>query len=369
MKRICIFGVVFCITSLTVFISCNEDEQAAYSSEVEYYKYNQLTNIYDNEIAPLNVSFVKETETLEILVKAFKSDVTITNLNAVQEQWKAIQKVWKQLELYDLGEVANSFVAFEINRWPTDPERIEENIASDEVLDAEFIASIGSSSKGISGLEYVLFGTDNNVDLESFTTMDNADRRLSYLVAMSENLVVKSNQLQGLWENNKDVFVGGLENGISGTQNQVINAMVTLIEEIIISKLGIPLGDNNGGVIEPDRLEAYRSETSKDIIQQHLIALKRAYEGDFTQSPFRVGFDDFLVLIGSEEFSISIHDQFVICQEKIDAINGSLVSEIETNPAAVLDLKNAFRDLLVLIKVDMANILGSTITFNDNDGD
>jgi predicted lipoprotein len=145
--------------------------------------------------------------------------------------------------------------------------------------------------------------------------------------------------------------------------------MVTLIEEIIISKLGNPLGDSNGGMIEPDRLEAHRSNYSKEIIQQHLIATHRCYRGEFAMTPFRVGFDDFLVLIGSESLSLRIEAQFSDCQDKLDAIEGSIEDEIVTHPEGVIDLKNSFRDLLVLLKVDMANVLGSTITFNDNDGD
>ena len=74
-------------------------------------------------------------------------------------------------------------------------------------------------------------------------------------------------------------------------------------------------------------------------------------------------------LIGSEDFAIKISDQFTECQKQLDAIEGTLEDEIITNPEAVVALKDSFRDLLVLIKVDMANVLGSTITFNDNDGD
>lgn len=156
---------------------------------------------------------------------------------------------------------------------------------------------------------------------------------------------------------------------MDGSQNQVINQMVSIIEEILIGKLGKPLGDSNGGNVAINKLEAGRSGASLEIINQHLLSLKRCYNGDFAQTPFRIGFDDFLILIGSEDFSIKISKQFLVCQEKIDAIQHPLKEELLSNPETVVDLKNSFRDLLVLIKVDMANILGSTITFNDNDGD
>ncbi|WP_024771360.1 imelysin family protein [Aquimarina macrocephali] len=367
-KKIYTTVVLLGVIISSSFISCEDDSE--YTSEVQFYKKNQLTNIYTNEIAPLNVNFVEQSELLEQSIKRFQNEITLANLQLVQEQWKAVQLVWKQLELYDLGNVANSFISFEINRWPTDTQRIDENIIGTEVLNTNFIASIGSSSKGISGIEYLIFSSEGKTaTLNRFTTDENAVRRLEYLVALSENLKTKSVELKNLWETNEESFTSALENGISGSQNQIINAMVTLIEEIIISKLGSPLGDSNGGTIESERLEAYYSGFSKEILQQHLVALKRCYTGDFAQTPFRVGFDDFLTLIGSENFSNKIITQFSVCQSRLDDIKGTLKEEITSNPEAVTALKDSFRDLLVLVKVDMANVLGSTITFNDNDGD
>lgn len=363
---IAILGVTAIASSL--FISCEEDSE--YTSEVQFYKKNQLTNIYDNAIVPLSADFVKQTGELEVSISLFKEQTTLANLQNIQKQWKDVQMVWKQLELYDLGEIANTFISFEINRWPADIAKINANIEGTAVLNTNFIASIGSSSKGISGIEYLIFSPEGNeVVLDTFTGSENAARRLEYLLALSTNLKIKSTDLQKLWKDNKEGFVNALENGINGSQNQVINAMVTLIEEIIISKLGNALGDTNGGRIEPKRLEAFYSGFSKEILQQHLMALEKCFTGDFSKTPFRVGFTDFLTLIGNEKFSDKISTQFSVCQTKLDAINGTLQEEIIVNPQSVIELKDSFRDLLVLIKVDMANILGSTITFNDNDGD
>lgn len=364
-KTILLFVIGFMIVAFSLQ-SCEKEGNSDSLSQTEFHKKAQLTNIYENEIATLASDFIKQTTLLKGAAKTYQINTTSENLVTAQEQWKLVQLAWKQLELYDLGAVADSFIAFEINRWPTDTSRIEDNINGAEIINETFIASIGSSSKGIAALEYLLFPTQDSTlnSTNSYVT-----RKNNYLVALTENLSSKSIQLEELWKTNEIVFVDALENGIDGSQNQLINAMVTLIEEIIISKLGNPLGDTNGGTIEPERFEAYHSEFSKDIIQQHLTALKRCYKGDFAKTSFRVGFDDFLVLIGSENFSIKISDQFIVCQEKLDAIQGTLENEIVSNPEAVIELKDAFRDLLVLIKVDMANVLGSTITFNDNDGD
>lgn len=366
MKNKITFSLLSCILVAGLFQACENDVDSDSLTNTEFHKKAQLTNIYDNEISPLSSNFTEQTLLLQIALQEYETSPNSENLSVAQEQWKSVQLVWKQLELYDLGGVADSFISFEINRWPTDTDRIEENINGTEVLNEDFIASKGSSSKGIAALEYLLFATS---DTSLNTSAIYQTRKFDYMIAVAQNLNTKAIQLNALWETNEVVFIGALENGISGSQNQVINAMVTLIEEIIISKLGSPLGDNNGGTIDPERFEAHYSEFSKEIIQQHLTALNSTYEGDFAQTSFRVGFDDFLDLIGSEEFSIKISNQFTECQKQLDAINGTLENEIVTNPDNVTALKDSLRDLLVLIKVDMANVLGSTITFNDNDGD
>ena len=366
MKKKITFSLLCCLLLTVIFQSCENDTDSDTLSNTEFHKKAQLTNIYDNEISPLSLNFTEQTLLLRVAIQEYQVSPTAENLSLAQEQWKASQLVWKQLELYDLASVADSFISFEINRWPTDTSRIEENINGTELLNEEFIASKGSSSKGLAALEYLLFARS---DASLSTASDYEIRKSAYMISVAQNLNTKAIELEALWKTNEADFVGALENGISGSQNQVINAMVTLIEEIIISKLGNPLGDTNGGTIEPERFEAYYSKFSKEIIQQHLTALNRSYKGDFAQTSFRVGFDDFLELIGSEEFSIKISDQFSECQKQLDAIKGTLEDEIVSNPDNVVALKDSLRDLLVLIKVDMANVLGSTITFNDNDGD
>lgn len=364
-----LYRLLTIVFTILFTVSCEKEGSVGYNSEVQRHKKAQLENIFDNEISRLNSEFIAETTELNTIVAAFKQETTVPNLIATQIQWLEMVKVWKQMELYNIGDISASFLHSEISRWPTNEKFINDFIDETEIIDEAFIASKGSSSKGISALEFFLFSENNETVVSSFTSDNNFEKRMDYLVAVAQNLKTKSQELSQLWTNYKPVFISSLENGVDGSQNQVINEMVALLEEIIVYKLGKPLGDTNGGTIDLDELEAAKSGVSLKIIQQHLTSLKRCYKGDFAQTPFRVGFDDFLILIGSEDFSIKIADQFAVCQSQLDSIEGSLKDEILSNPEAVISLKNSFTDLLVLIKVDMANVLGSTITFNDNDGD
>lgn len=369
-KKIFLSISVLFISSILLFMSCNNEGISESEYQIEYTRTEQLKNTYENEIIVLASLFIKKTSLLKTSIVNFKSNTTLTNLTTTKENWLEVLKTWKQLELYNLSAVENSFIHFEINRWETNTENVNIFINGNEVINEAFIASKGSSSKGISALEYLLFSSDNNQNvLNSFTIDTNYNRRLDYILALSENLHLKSNELLNLWESDKISFISSIENGISGSQNQLTNAMINLIEEVIISKLGNPLGDKSGGIIKTDALEAARSKSSLLIIQEHLTALKRCYTGAFIDNDIQWGFDNYLTLISREDLDISILNAFNNCQIKIDKISNPLSEELLQNTQNITDLQDSFRDLLILIKVDLSNAIGATVTLNDNDGD
>lgn len=358
------------VSSIIILISCNDDGSSENNHKIQHLREAQLENVYINEIMPLNNTFVLATQKLYEEIKSFKTTTTLEHLIIAQKQWKEVLKVWKKIELYDIGNVKNSFIHFEINRWPTDTSQIETIIDGTEPIDEASIIKKGSSSKGIAALEYLLFSSKEKEEtLALFTTKPNFNRRLLYLESLSQNLQSQATVLQSIWESYRSGFMSSLEDGISGTQNQIINAMIALTEEIIISKLGKPMGDATNGTINIKALEAYRSNTSLLIIREHLNALQRCYTGEFVEKTATWGFDNYLQGIERIELDKKIKKAFDECQKKTQMASENLENILINDPEYVKSLKNTFSELLVLLKVDMANAIGSTITINDNDGD
>ncbi|WP_296383233.1 imelysin family protein [Winogradskyella sp.] len=359
-----IISLLFIIT-----ISCDTNGINEKQFRTEYYKETQLSNIYDNEISKLNEQLIEATIRLNVITEEFAQQPTLVNLISIRNEWTEMVLVWKQLELYRVGPISSSYIYYRINYWPTNITFINNFIDGTDVINESYIESKGGSAKGISALEYLLFNTDAETTLNSFTTDFNFERRLDYLVSLSQNLITKTQELEALWIAYNPEFISATEVGLDGSQNLVINEMVALLEEIKIYKLGKALGDTNGGAIDINELEAYRSQKSLEIIKANLKSLERSFNGDFAQTPFRIGFDDYLIQLGYESLAIEINNNFINCYTKIDAINNPLIIEVVNSTQNVTDLQTAVTELLVLIKVDMANAIGSTITFNDNDGD
>lgn len=352
------------------FINCDEGDITESEAQVQYRREAQLNNVYTNGIVPLNARFILETTNLNSSINAFAETPTLTNLKTSQAHWLRLLSIWKNLELYNIGTVEDTFINFEINRWPTNTEIIDTYINSTSAISETFVASNGSSSKGISALEYLLFSQDTNVEtLTTFTSATHAERRQQYILALSENLIIKANQWQDLWIGFQPIFTTAVQNGLSGSQNQLTNTMVTLSEQIVINKLGNALGNTNGGTINIEALENHRSGASLLSIKENTQALYNCYTGNYKEDSIKWAFNDYLDFAGAEVLSDTIEEHFINCLDKINTITVPLKEQLENNPQSILDLQSALNALEVLIKVDMANALGSTITVNSNDGD
>ncbi|UOB17995.1 imelysin family protein [Abyssalbus ytuae] len=361
--------VIFSISLLAcigfIIISCEKGTVTEDEYNIQYNRSAQLNNLYNNGILPIHSTFINELSKLNDAAVAFSVNISSENLIILQNQWKVTASVWSQCELYNIGEIKDSFVHFLIANRPTNTEAIESFISTDQIINKETLALKGASSKGISAIEYLLFEHDNETTLSLFS--DNS-RRADYLTAAIQVLQDDANELYNLWIQYSDTFVNALQSDLDGGQNQLINAMVSLIEEIIQSKLGKALGDSNGGIITIDELEAYRSDSSLELIENNLIALQKCFTGNFKENNRKYGFDNYLNDLDNTELVQTINSQFEKCFNTLNKIN-SLNQTLSVNPSLAEELKTDFTNLLILIKVDMSNFIGSTITFNDNDGD
>ncbi len=368
MKKNIVFSSVplFVILLFLIVTGCDNDGISEDQAQIEYNRRDQLRNLFTNGILPLHEEFVQQTEVLFRVTEAFSNDISLENLLTLREEWKTTANLWKRCEVYDIGDIKDSFIHTRINTWPTNTDNIESFIGASDPINLNFINSVGSSSKGIAALEYLLFDKDATTTLSD---LQSNSRRIDYLVALSEDLKNTSEEIKGLWNAYGPVLTEAVQSDLDGGQNQTVNAMVTLLEEIIISKLGRALGDANGGFTDIEELEAFRSDISLEMIQNNVEELRRAFNGSYKENTRRIGFDDYLVNLDNIQLRDAIKAAFNTVEEHISTFGNSLNNILQTDPEKVLELKNACNELLVLIKVDMASFIGSTITFNDNDGD
>jgi len=336
-----------------------------------------LENIINQTAIPTHEQFVVAAGGLETAVTTFTNTPTLANLEAAQEAWRTAAVARTSLLTFRLGLVDDSRLHSRLDNRPARVSFIEDTIAGDVTIDAAFIDSIGSSSIGLGTLEYLLFDPEggNEVVLVRFTEAENAERRRNYLLGVAQNLPLKADELLQVWlpegENYAQLFIAADMDGgeLQGSMNMLVNQMVADLEEILGTRMGKPTGNNSNGQARPDLVESPFAFWSLPRIEATLGMMHTIYTGGDG-----LGFDDYLDFVeakgeGDVPLSKVIDAQFATTLAAFDDIDGSLHTAVTDHPDQVNTAYDEVRTLLVLIKADMANHLGVTLTFNDNDGD
>jgi predicted lipoprotein len=337
-----------------------------------------LENIATGLILPGHQAFLTSLNDLQSAAGAFTDDPTPATLTAAQDAWLAANLARMAVLPYRLGPVDESLLHNRLDNRPPRTTFIDEDILAGEMdITPEYIDSIGSSSVGLGAIEYLLFdpvGGDAAV-LASFTEAANSARRRALLLALAEAMPPKAEELLRIWsadgQNYAEAFINADMDGgeLQGSINMLANQLIADVEDMITSRLGKPLGKRTNEMIRPDLVEAPYSGASLPRMIATVEGIKAAFNGGDGS-----GFDDYLDFLGATHennvpLSEAINAQFDVVLAALRAIDGPLETAIQTDQAQVEAAYEELRTLLVLLKADMVNHLGLTLTFNDSDGD
>ncbi|MEM9409106.1 MAG: imelysin family protein, partial [Acidobacteriota bacterium] len=199
--------------------------------------------------------------------------------------------------------------------------------------------------------------------------------RAAYVAAASEQLVTSAAAVRDRWlpegGNYIDTFLNGDSetDGFRRSLGKVLNRVVAVLEESVREQLGRPLAAG-GESARPERVEAPRSATSLALLRSRIAGIERvllAQEGDGLRL---ADYADHLdAEVDGTALSTLLRNRFGSSLAALDAIPEPLTRSVVEDPDLVRAAYDELRELLVLIKVDLANQLGVTLTFNDNDGD
>lgn len=330
-----------------------------------------LGSIVDTVILPAHSALTTDATALDQLAGQFAAEPTPESLEALQSQWLATELAWKRVELYEFPGML--LIHNSIERRPARVAFIEEAIAEagDEALEqinAEFVESLGSTSKGLAAIEYLIFlsASDPLVVVDRFSE----PARGAYLTALTRNLVRKTEELRGLWLPSGDNYALAFRENdsegadLQGSVSLLANEMIEMQEIVLRTKLGIPMGQTTDGVPQPRDVESYLSGASREMMIANVESLR---------DTFAAGLDDYVDYLqrsGSEErLSDAIRSQFGAVLSTLNAMDPPLQAAVTESPEEVDAVYEAMLDLLVLLKTDMAGVLGITVTFSDSDGD
>jgi predicted lipoprotein len=257
----------------------------------------------------------------------------------------------------------------QIKKWPINMTFIEKFITEEaDTIDEPFIESIGSTSKGLTVIEYLIFNPDLT-DTAIAQRLAAEPRRMAYLVGLVENLHRKSQELLLMWvaegDNQAQAFIEAdfSANNVQGSISMLANEMIEEVEMIANAKLNYPRQGVYGDP-QPQAVESPYAQYSIPLAVNNLRGL---------QQTFNAGLADYVDFLQANQSDVhlseAINRQFEQAIAALEAVSPSLQAAVIEDPGTVEQAYNEVKALLVLFKVDLANQLSITITFSDNDGD
>ncbi len=329
-----------------------------------------LGAVADTAIIPAHLELIAETEEMDALARRFASSPTPEALDFLRAQWLRAALAWKRVELYEFPGLL--LIHNAIERRPARIPFIEEAITGVdedalEEMDAAVIESLGSTTKGLGAIEYLIFPTEEEAPVvERFED----PARRAFLTALTANLAGKAGELYRHWAPEGSDYARSFRESdsegadIQGSISLLANEIIELLEMVMRTRLGTPMGDATDGVPRPGEVESLRSGESLALMAASIESIRRTFEA---------GVDDYLDFLDrsppEEGLALAIRTQLDMVQDALSRIPPPLSSAVTESPVEVALTFEAMRELLVLVKADMAALLGITVTFSDNDGD
>ena len=311
---------------------------------------------------------------------AFCANPSLATLDAIQAQWREVMAVWMQSEVIKFGPAEEGLIDDNIYADPVNPFGIQGRIDSDVVIDEELASNLPLNQRGLRGIEYLLFddieGGDDAI-LARYTTDENQARWCAYLRVVIDDLQRNTALIRQRWQASDGNFIaawnsaGGDGNTAFPRVQDAIDTLVTEIEFVVDNLVNVKLNGPRlqsiaGGL--PDQAESFRSGNSIANALNHIEGTRRIYLG-LQDGVDSFGIDDYLQQVEQAELDQQIRDQFQSAAEAVMAIPGSLYQASQTDRDAVLFAVNETRELLRLLKREMAVVLDVFFGFNDADGD
>ncbi len=344
-----------------------------------------LENLVQQIILPAHQNMAMQAVALESAIKAFAAAPTPESLEAAQGAWRAAVRAWQPCAVFAVRAVERLHTP--ISKAPPNPRLIEGFINSEQVIDEAFIESIGSTSKGLPALEYLLFAREGT-EASHWDALIRNPRRIVYVVALGENLRRKTAELLNVWqERYADAFINADADGgdLQGSVSMLLNQLVITLEDVIMRRIDMPLYRAIPNSTRPELSESPLAGYSLQSILITISAVQDTFNG-----ADGLGFDDYLNTLGvrrdDQLLADLINAQFEVAQESLRALLppsagfGDALGEsappydafahaLRTDPSRIVEARQAVHGVLRLIKADVANNLGVTITFSDGDGD
>lgn len=278
-------------------------------------------------------------------------------LAPAQAAWGALHSAWTRTSGFSFGPVVEQKQASALDFWPARPDSIEAAITgAPATIDAAYVDGLGTGAKGMPALEYLLFSAP----------APTPGPRCDFMTELAADIEQRTGEIADAWQDSHAEALRSAGHGSAVYPSEkagldaVVNASIEGLYRVVKTKLDRPLGNITGSDPDGALVESYFSGRGLDDIAADLDSFERVYAGDGLAT---------LVIAQNPELDPRIVAQLAAARTALAAVPPPLQLSVETDRNAVQALRDEVDALRRLIKLDVASLLGVTLSLSDNDGD
>ena len=332
-------------------IACTDDDPTPIVAEVSYS--TELNNITDNVIVETYADLANKASILFNEVSDFNNNRTVSNYDEVKQAWRDTRAPWEQSEGFLFGPVDTDGVDPAIDAWPVNEVDLTNVLASSDALTESYIESAIDEIKGFHTIEFLLWSVNGNKELADFT-----DREFEYLIAATENLKNRTNQLADAWKSNyANIFKSAGNNSVFVSQKAALETLVAglivIADEVGTGKIEDPL-NGNAGAADQTKEESRFSHNSKTDFSNNIKSISNIYNGTYFVDG--KGLSD-IIKAANNDLDTEFNQALIDAIQAIDNIPGTFTTAIVSNRTAVENAQTKVLVVLALLQSEIAPII------------
>lgn len=344
------------LLSLTACKDKNNDDAA------DFDKAPIMVNLADNYIIPGYADLQNNMNTLQTAWNNFLADQSAANLETTKTAWIAANHAFQRVKIFDLGPANTNGLAGALGTFPADTAQIQTNISAGtyNLLTAENVDAIGFDA-----LDYLFYRPGALTSITASTTTQ------QYITDLISKMKSEVDTVVTAWNSGyRATFVAGVGTSSTSPFALLVNSFCKDFELAKTTKLGIPIGMQSLGILQPHYLEARRSGIGQALMLSNFQAIHKVFQGTgLTSGSNGKGFDDYLNAIEKGTLSSTIDTRFDYLETQPNTWTGGIEGMMNSNNQTLIDYYNYLQGTVVYMKTDMSSAFGVLITYQDNDGD
>jgi len=224
-------------------------------------------SMVDSVVLPSYSRLVNASQELNIALQKLVNNPSQVTFNKAKVSWRSARKTWEITEAWAYGPAETLGFDPNLDDWPVSINELASTLDSKSKLTSRTLQNLDTTSRGFHGIEYVLFGRDNNL------AEDLSPNELSYLKFAGEDLENNADGLLDAWSGSDGFGSSVLNADPSNAIADILAGMEGCLAEVADGKLGGPFDANDAGELE----STFSGNTGTDIVF-NIRGVKTAWE-------------------------------------------------------------------------------------------